>query len=164
MKTTDTLPRESPAQKFVWMERISALMDDQFRIPFTKIRFGLDFVVGLFPYVGDIVGFMVSALLVTTMARYGASGKVLVLMLWNVLLDTVVGGIPILGDWFDLRYRANRRNFDLLKRHYVEGAHQGSAWPAVLLVLAVFIGLLVALIYLIWRFLDWIVDSFSSLL
>ena len=150
-------------EKFEWMDRLAGWMDDQFRIPFTNIRFGLDFIIGLFPYVGDIVGFIISSILLTTMVRYGASGRVVILMLWNILLDTIVGGIPILGDLFDLRYRANRRNFELLKDHYTEGEHQGSAWPIILLVVLVLIALLFFLVYAIWRIMAWAFESFSAL-
>ena len=62
-----------------------------------------------------------------------------------------VGSIPILGDIFDLTYRANRRNFNLLKEHYDERKHTGSAWPVILFVGLVLGLLFVLLVWLLWK-------------
>lgn len=125
----------------------SRWLDSQFRIPGTDIRFGLDAVIGLVPYVGDLVTYVFSSILMITMVRHGASGMVILKMLFNVLLDTVIGLIPFIGDLFDLQYRANRRNYKLLTEHYQEGQHTGSAWPAIIITLLVLIGLFWAVIY-----------------
>ncbi|MEM1218851.1 MAG: DUF4112 domain-containing protein, partial [Bacteroidota bacterium] len=105
-------------QEFAWLDSVSDFLDNRFRIPFTNIRFGLDFLIGLVPYVGDLISFGISSVLLIAMVRHGVGGRVVLLMIWNIFLDTIVGGIPVLGDLFDLQYRANRRNFELLKAHY----------------------------------------------
>lgn len=151
----DRNPTTAPP-RLVWMDHVATILDDKFRIPFTNVRFGLDFVMGLVPYAGDIVGFLMAAMLLATMVRYGASGRVLFWMVWNVVLDMVVGGIPILGDIFDLRYKANRRNFNLLREHYQEGRHTGSAWPFVLLIFLILMTLLASLVWLLWQILGWL--------
>ena len=133
------------------LDVIADLLDSRFRIPGTDIRFGLDFLVGLVPYAGDLLSFGMSGGLIIAMAKNGASGVVLIKMLWNIFLDTTVGSIPIIGDLFDLRYKANRRNFNLLKEHYDEGKHTGSAWPAIILVGLVLIAMFVLLIWLLWK-------------
>ena len=133
------------------LDKFSKLLDTSFRIPFTKIRFGVDFLVGLVPYAGDLLSFLFSGGLVITMARHGASGQVLAKMLWNIALDTVVGSIPILGDMFDLYFKANRRNFHLLEKHYGEGDYKGSAWRVVIPVLIVLILLFALMIWLIYK-------------
>jgi len=85
------------------------------------------------------------------MAKHGASGQVLAKMLWNIVLDTVVGSVPLFGDIFDLYYKSNRRNYNLLKEHYGEGEYQGSMWRVVLPILLVLIALFVLMIWLVFR-------------
>ena len=133
-----------------WLDTATRLLDNRFRIPGTDIRFGLDFLIGLMPGIGDIASLSISGLLVTVMARKGASGMVILKMLWNILIDAIVGTVPILADIFDLAYRANRRNLELLQEHYVEGEHDGSAWPVVIFILLIVLGLIVAATYAVW--------------
>lgn len=156
METQSDLPSPAAHQdQFRWLDAVSSILDNRFRIPFTNIRFGVDFVIGLVPYFGDLISFALSSVLLIAMVRHGVGGKVVLIMLWNILLDTVVGGIPILGDLFDLQYRANRRNFALLKAHYQEGKHQGSAWPIILLILAVLMVLFFLLLWGLWKLVTW---------
>lgn len=110
-------------------------MDNRFRIPFTNIRFGVDFLIGLVPVAGDVLSLSISGLLVLAMVRYGASGRVLLMMLGNILLDAVAGSVPVLGDIFDLAYKANRRNFELYRKYKNEGRHKGSGCGLVLIAL-----------------------------
>lgn len=147
---------ENNFPELVWLDRMSGVMDDQFRIPGTRIRFGADFLVGLVPAAGDILGFGISGVLLLVMVRRGASGMVVLKMIWNIFIDALLGVIPLAGNVFDLVFRANRRNLRLLKEHYREGRHQGSAWWVVWLVLGVLLGLVVLLIYLAVRLLTWI--------
>ncbi|MFD2720265.1 DUF4112 domain-containing protein [Hymenobacter monticola] len=120
-------------ERLRWVERVARLMDSQFRLPGTRFRFGLDPVLGLLPIVGDLGTTAVSAALLLTMFRHGASGAVVVRMALNILLDTVVGGIPIIGNVFDFAYKSNERNVALLRRHYAEGRHTGSGKGLLLL-------------------------------
>ena len=141
-------PQTAPELK--WLDTATQFLDNRFRIPGTDIRFGLDFLIGLIPGIGDLASLSLSGLLVTVMARKGASGMVIVKMLWNILIDAVVGTIPLLGDIFDLTYRANRRNLHLLQEHYSEGEHEGSAWPVVIIILLFVFLLIFAASYAIW--------------
>lgn len=136
-----------------WIDWVTDWMDNKIAIPGTNIRFGLDFLIGLVPYVGDIISFFISGLLLMGMARHGASGMLIIKMIANVLLDTIVGSIPIIGDLFDLQYRANWRNLKLFEEFYEEGEHQGSGWWVVLLILVIFIALFWLLIYVVWAIL-----------
>lgn len=149
---------EKPELK--WLDTATKLLDNRFRIPGTEIRFGFDFLIGLIPGVGDIATLGISGILVSVMARKGASGMVIVKMLWNIMIDAVIGAIPILGDLFDLSYRANRRNLHLLKEHYQEGEHQGSAWPVVIVVIILVFAIIFAVTYLIW----WLLGAFWTML
>ena len=146
-------------ERLRWVERVARLMDSQFKLPGTRFRFGLDPLLGLIPIVGDLSTTAVSVALLLTMLRHGASGAVVVRMALNILIDTVVGGIPILGNIFDFAYKSNERNVALLRRHYAEGRHQGSGKGLVLLLLLGFLvvaGLVVwgsvALISWVWHY------------
>lgn len=112
-----------------WVERFTALLDSKFRIPGTNIRFGIDPIIGLVPYAGELVTLGFSGLLVLSMIRHGASGQVVVRMLGNIALDAAAGFVPILGDLFDVYFKANRRNYRLLLEHQTTGKHRGPAWP-----------------------------------
>ncbi|HRB69583.1 MAG TPA: DUF4112 domain-containing protein, partial [Chitinophagales bacterium] len=127
------------------MAIITKLMDSQFKIPGTKITFGIDPIIGLVPWIGDLIDYCISAYLMVAMIRNGASGKVVAKMLRNITVDGLVGLIPFLGRIFDIFYKANRRNLILAVEHFEEGKHQGSAWPIVLPIL----GFLVVLFMLI---------------
>lgn len=129
------------------IERYSDLLDTKFRIPGTRIRFGLDFLIGLVPGLGDIVGLVLSGILMFLMVVRGASGKAVALMILNITVDALLGSIPVAGDIFDLFFKANKRNLDLYQAHFDEGAYQGSAWPVVI---GVFIVLLILLIGVLW--------------
>ncbi|WP_345070182.1 DUF4112 domain-containing protein [Hymenobacter fastidiosus] len=113
-------------ERLRWVERVAHLMDSQFRLPGTQFRFGLDPLLGLLPVVGDLSTLAVSGALLMTMMRHGASGAVVVRMALNILLDTLVGAIPLLGNLFDFAFKSNERNVALLRRHYAEGRHSGS--------------------------------------
>ncbi|MFC4258150.1 DUF4112 domain-containing protein [Marinobacter lacisalsi] len=98
------------------IERFSRLMDSSVRIPFTRVTFGLDGLLGLVPVVGDVTGFLLSGYVLLESQRAGASKRVKAHMIKNILLDATVGSVPILGDVFDVMYKANMRNARLLRR------------------------------------------------
>lgn len=138
---TETSPKFIPELEFI--DGITHVMDEFFRIPGTRIRFGFDPLLGLFPWAGDLVGAVMSGLIVLTVVRHGVGGKVLLMMAGNVLLDTLVGSIPLIGDLFDFTYKTNTRNRNLLRKHLVEGKYSGSGWGIIigaLLVLSVILG------------------------
>ena len=92
------------------------LLDSRFRIPGTNIRFGLDALLGLVPVAGDVVTLALSGYLFVLMARHGGGPLLLLRMAGNVALDALVGAIPLVGDLFDIGFKANVRNLDLLKK------------------------------------------------
>lgn len=113
-------------ERLRWVERVSHLLDSQFQVPGTNWRFGLDPLMSFIPVVGGLPSLAISGVLILTMLRHGASGNVVVRMVLNVLLDTVVGAVPVLGTVFDFAYKANDRNVRLLRAYYQEGRYQGS--------------------------------------
>nr|MDQ3625033.1 DUF4112 domain-containing protein [Verrucomicrobiota bacterium] len=96
---------------------LARLMDTQFVVPGTKIRFGLDPILGLLPAFGDSAGALVSTLLILQSSRHGVPRVVLARMALNVLINTLGGAIPGLGDLFSLWFKSNVRNYDLLRKH-----------------------------------------------
>jgi hypothetical protein len=130
-----------------WVEKVSHLLDSQFSVPGTTWRFGLDPLMGLIPVVGGLPSLAISGVLILTMMRHGASGNVVVRMLLNVLLDTIVGAIPVLGTIFDFAYKANERNVRLLRRHYAEGKYQGSGKGIIALIFGILIGVSILIVW-----------------
>lgn len=96
------------------LDRLTALLDSQFRIPWTPIRFGWDAIVGLVPVLGDLATTVASFYLVSLTRQLGASKAMTALMAGNVLVDALIGAIPIIGTVFDIWFRANERNLRLL--------------------------------------------------
>ena len=100
------------------LERVAWLMDRAFHIPGTRIRVGLDAVLGLLPLGGDaITGLVQAGLVLVALKHYRVPKLVAARMAFNVLLDTAVGAIPILGDLFDIGFKANTRNMQLLEAY-----------------------------------------------
>ena len=133
-----------------WVARISHLLDSQFRVPGTNWRFGLDPLMGLIPVVGGLPSLAISGLLIMTMMRHGASGYLVVRMVLNVVLDTLIGAIPVLGSIFDFAYKANNRNVQLLRDHYAEGRHQGSGKGLLVLLAVILLTLGGLLVWAAW--------------
>ena len=115
--------------------RITKLMDSQFKVPGTKITFGIDPIIGLIPGLGDLIDYAISAYLMIGMVQNGASGRVVAKMILNITIDGIVGLVPFVGRFFDIFYKANRRNLVLSVEHFEEGKHKGSAWPIILPIL-----------------------------
>lgn len=149
MKKINPTPPLPPSLKNI--EFLSRLMDTQFRIPGTNFRFGLDGLLGLIPGAGDLSTFAVSGYIIWIMAHNGASGFVLARMILNVLVDATIGAIPIIGDLFDIAFKANMRNLRLMQEHYTEGRHKGSAWKVILPVLLILLLVICAIIYGTYR-------------
>jgi Domain of unknown function (DUF4112) len=97
-----------------WLAR---MMDDNFRIPGTGIRFGWDSVLGFVPGIGDVLTSALSLLIVHHAWQTGASKLTLARMLGNVAADFAIGAVPLVGDLFDFVFKANRRNARLLEQH-----------------------------------------------
>jgi hypothetical protein len=102
---------------FAYLDRMATLLDGRYRVPFTRVHFGWDPIVGLLPVVGDLAGAAVSLYLVGCARKLGADGRLAWRMALNVVVDALVGAIPIVGWVFDLFFRANARNLQLLVDH-----------------------------------------------
>jgi Domain of unknown function (DUF4112) len=102
------------------LDILSHVLDDFIPIPGTSIRFGLDGIVGLIPGIGDMMGGIASCIILVASWVRGVPYPVLARMIANVVIEVGVGAVPVLGDMFDIAWRANRRNYALLTGSLLE--------------------------------------------
>jgi hypothetical protein len=99
------------------LRRLVALFDSAFRIPGTRVRFGIDPIIGLIPGIGDLTSPVLAVLIIWQGTRVRVPKVVLLRMVLNALIDAGVGAIPLLGDLFDFAWKSNDWNLALLERH-----------------------------------------------
>lgn len=102
------------------LDKFSRFTDSSIGIPFTKFRFGAEALIGLIPGVGDLAGLVLSSYVLVEAQRAGASNKVKLRMVRNMLIDFAGGLLPVVGDAFDAIFKANTRNTALLRRYLEE--------------------------------------------
>lgn len=113
--SSDAGHRERQVAALKRLDRFARWSDDVFRIPGTSWRIGLEPLVGLIPGVGDAAGLIVAAYVPVEAWRLGAPWRLLGRMGANIATDGLVGTVPLLGDVFDVGFKANRRNVEVLK-------------------------------------------------
>lgn len=126
------------------LRQLSNLLDNAIPIPGTSYRIGIDPIIGLLPGGGDFVGTALSAYIVVEAARMGVPRTMLVEMVRNIILDTLGGTVPVLGDLVDVAWKANVKNINLLEDHLNIRNHQVRKkvdW--------LFLGLLLGILFLV---------------
>ena len=115
----EVLPKDAPrsAKDDPFIALIARLMDNQFVVPGTNIRFGIDPLLGLLPGWGDSASALVSALLVVKSARARVPKIILARMALNILLNAAIGAIPGIGDAFSFWFKSNAKNYALHLQH-----------------------------------------------
>jgi hypothetical protein len=96
---------------------VTKVMDTIFRVPGTKFRFGVNPLIGFIPVIGDQIDAAISTAVLFRSVRYRLPRIVLVRMALNVLLNALLQGIPVVGDLFTFFFKANRQNYELLRKH-----------------------------------------------
>jgi hypothetical protein len=127
-------------------------LDEAFRVPGTAMRFGWDPVIGMVPWVGDLVTALFSSAIILQAHKMRLPRVVILRMLLNVAIDLVVGIVPLVGDVADAFWKSNTKNFALLELH-ADQVRPPSAgdWLFVLGVIAVIVVIaLVPLLVLYW--------------
>ena len=102
------------------IRKIAKLLDTAIGIPGTKFRIGLDPILGLIPGGGDLVGAAISAYMIYLATSFGLEKSKINQMIKNIALETTVGFVPIVGDIFDVYFKANIRNLDILEQHLAQ--------------------------------------------
>ena len=102
------------------LDALSRLFDIAFAIPGTNVRFGIEAILRLVPGIGDVAASALSCYLIYEARRLGVPSRIFARMLVNVAIEGVIGMVPLVGDAFDVAFRANRRNVRLL-RDYFDG-------------------------------------------
>ena len=131
------LPGTADRRRVEALQRWAGVLDAAFRIPGTQIRFGLDALIGLVPGAGDAVAGLFSVAIVLQAARMGLPRVVIARMVLNSLLDLLVGAVPVVGDLFDVAWKANLRNVTLLDRFVRQGERGASRTDYVFVTVAV---------------------------
>lgn len=134
------------------LDILSHVLDDFIKIPGTSIRFGLDGIIGLVPGIGDIVGGIASCILIIAAWIRGVPYVTLARMVANVAIEVSLGAIPVLGDAFDIAWRANRRNYALLTGSlYEPRKHTIQSWIFLIVLCVILMALmLVPMLLLAW--------------
>jgi hypothetical protein len=96
---------------------LQRLLDEAFRVPGTRIRFGWDALLGLVPWAGDVLTALMGLAILVSAHRMRVPGVVQVRMMLNLMLDLVIGLVPFAGDVADVFWKANTKNMTLLERH-----------------------------------------------
>jgi hypothetical protein len=135
---------------FKW---IAFIMDEVIRVPGTQFRFGLDPLIGLIPGIGDTSSALVSGFALIQAVRLGVPKVLLMRMALNILVNEVIGVVPVVGDAFSFWFKSNARNYEIIKTHRLgPSAARKSDWLfviGILLLLIVIVVVGIAISFLI---------------
>jgi hypothetical protein len=125
---------------FKWL---ALIMDEFIRVPGTKFKFGLDPLMGLLPGLGDTGSALVSAFALIQAARLGVPKILLARMSLNILLNELIGIVPVVGDAFSFWFKSNARNYQIIRDHTTapSGVSRRSDWIVVIAVLVLLFGI-----------------------
>ena len=112
----DTL--NSRRERLDRLDSLSRLLDIAFTVPGTNIRFGTEAIMRLVPGIGDAAASALSCLILYEAHRLGVPRRVMIRMAGNVAIEAAAGAVPVIGDLFDVAFRANRRNVQILREHF----------------------------------------------
>lgn len=139
-------PIESQTSTVRRLRRFSYLLDSAIRIPGTPYRIGIDPLLDIVPIGGDFIGTALSIYIVIEAAKMGVSRPILVQMVSNILFDTVIGTVPVLGTVADAVWKANGKNIELLETELnIPQSEKKADWLFVALLIG---GLLIAIVIL----------------
>ena len=151
------------ARSLAEIEMLAWLLDNSIPVPGTGgRRFGIDAIIGLVPGIGDLASGALGLLVVWRGSRMGLPRIVVGRMLLNTLLDVAIGAIPLLGDAFDLWFKASTRNLNLMRRHLERpDTSTREDWTAVMLMVGVVVAVILAIGWLIVAVIAAVLGAFS---
>jgi hypothetical protein len=131
-----SLPTEIATARLNRLRLLTYLLDNSIPISGTPYRIGIDPLIGFIPGVGDFLGMSFSGYLVLESALLGLPKVTLLRMTANILIETLLGTVPFVGDWFDFAWKANVKNMYLLEAHLASGrARKRADWWFIILLL-----------------------------
>jgi hypothetical protein len=156
------LPPQKTQESYKRLQHLANLLDNAFQIPGTNYSIGIDPLLGLFPAIGDYLGLILSSYLIWESAKLGVSQATLWRMVTNIVIDLAIGAFPLVGDFFDVTWKANQQNLNLLKNHLQSPPTRNKVDK--LFLLLIFLGLIllvtittfmtVLILKLVWSFLS----------
>ena len=156
------MPSRPPA--YPELEPLARWLDSQFTIPGTRWRFGLDPLIGLIPGLGSGLAMLIQLYLVLVVLQRGGSGELLARMTINVLVDSLFGAIPVLGQLWDFYFKASQRNLRLARAFAQEGKYQGNGLAIWLGLLVLLLGVVALLVFLVGALAGWFAKHLVELL
>jgi hypothetical protein len=139
------------------LDTLARVLDDVFHVPGTNIRFGLDAIVGLIPGIGDMITGAAGMLMIYAAWNRGLPKVTMARMVANIAVDSLLGSMPIVGDIFDVAWKANRKNYELLirEREGTKRKHTVQDWLFLGLLMLMVLGIvaipLAVLYFLIYK-------------
>lgn len=151
----------TPAQErsLEGFRQMARLLDSAFEVPGTSYRFGLDPIVGLIPGFGDLIALLFTVGLLLQARALGVPKVVQARMIINAAIDAVVGAVPLLGDLFDVAWKANDKNMALLEAHAYEDRRPSPGDWAFVILMILIVAALAALPFLV---LAWLVSAVGA--
>ncbi len=160
-RSNSTAPLSTAPASLKRLRQISHVLDNAIPVPGTKVRVGLDPILGLLPGGGDVLTGLISVYIVFEGARMGVPAATLGRMSTNIVLDVLTGTVPVLGDLFDVTWKANSQNVKLLEKHIAdpEPSRAADRLFAIVMIIA-----LIALVVAVATLSVWLVSQLWALL
>jgi len=114
--------KEILEEKLTRLRQLSENLDESFTIPGTNIKFGIDALIGLVLGGGDLMGSLFSLYLLRTAIKMKLPKSAILSIIFNIIIDTAIGIIPIAGDIFDIFWKSNKRNMKIIERNLVKSS------------------------------------------
>ena len=108
---------EQNEERLLRLKLLSNRLDEIITIPGTKYKIGIDPIIGIFPVIGDLLGSILSIYIIYSGSKMGVSSQVITKMSINLGIDFTVGLIPVFGDIFDMGWKANKKNIELIEKN-----------------------------------------------
>ena len=112
--------KEILEEKLTRLRQLSENLDESFTIPGTNIKFGIDALIGLVTGGGDLIGGLFSLYILRTAIKMKLPKSAILSIMFNIILDTTIGIVPVVGDIFDIFWKSNKRNMRIIEKHLVK--------------------------------------------
>lgn len=130
------------------LDNLAWLLDNSIKIPGTSWKIGLDGILGLIPGVGDLAAGGLSTYILYQAVKLKVPKVILARMALNILLESVIGVIPVVGDLFDFLFKANQRNVNLMRKYVLNP--KDTAQQSTLTIISIIVALLIVMGFMVW--------------